>query len=415
MKRSVISLLICIAANFTLQAGQTTNLAVCIAKITNVASCSLQEKYKCKNAEETAQCYDVMPNSTVNNKDCPRIHQLILHQVVTILEVLEHEYKVLIHHAWVQNKEGKYVPLTGYVLKEDVQLVSTLRAEIDPKKYIPDQPGFSNSAPYVVLKEPFYNHSIGTRFNLSCEDNNNSSALRNNKWNVRALSYTSHGATDLCYSIPKEFCHVALDGKLSISSEECVEEAIKNTSEKCPFTWGGATYTHPLHDDVKPIKSTMNDENNNPYERWDRTDMPLLRSGMDASGYFLTLCQLCHIQNFAKNTTTLFALLDTIKPGYSLKNLDVVIFAGYAGFLHPEHNRITETRGYTNHSGRVRTVELSKTFKGIETTEQLLEAYYAGTPLELLSDAGAVIMAVKSWKIAPFESLNLIGQKIRGS
>lgn len=141
--------------------------------------------------------------------------------------------------------------------------------------------------------------------------------------------------------------------------------------------------------------------------------MQLPRTGMDASGFFLRVCQICDMDFFSKNTTTTFALLDPIQPGHVLRDLDVVAFRGYTGFLHPHNNTITETRGYSHHSGMVRTVELSKTFKGIETAEQLLEAYSTGKPLELLSDAGTVIMNVKTWKIAPFESLNKIGQKIR--
>lgn len=410
MKRFLLSLLVCFAGIFSLQA-ETPQLGVCTVRVANVFGTSVQECFPAATADQIASIYYTLANSNVKDQDFSRIHQLIFNEVVQIQQELTHEYVVAVLGAYVINKEGNTVPLVGHVLKEYITPITSIP---DAQASFPTQPEpttelhWNHNKPYVTLTKPFRGYSAGTRFNLYSDE-----ATETTNGSYTIFKYEPVASNFTCFQIPQEYA-ILNDTHTKTDSYTCVQSMVASLAGKCPTVWGGASITEELPDNGTITKqpSTFPGEAAS-VERWDRTDMPLPRAGMDASGFFLRVCQICNMDFFSKNTTTTFALLDPIQPGHVLRDLDVVAFRGYTGFLHPHNNTITETRSYNHHSGMVRTIELSKTFKGIDTAEQLLEAYYAGTPLELLSDAGAVLMTVKSWKIAPFESLNLIGQKIR--
>lgn len=345
---------------------------------------------------------------------CPRINQLLFHEIVTVIGHQHDEVHIKIPHMFFETANSSNKLDTYWTLKKNVIPLTKLEnAGIDLTK-IPEPISYNPSIQrhldqtIAVLTQPYHdplsriNFSAGTRFVV---DKTQRSPHFIMVWAYNPRKYTMH-------KIGLPITHVNVLNPRSTQDEQrslMVKTARQWARTKkgfIPYVWGGSSFSS-LCTDQLISEQHGRDIFNAPitfYTRAFYSSGPLC--GFDCTGLIIRAAQAAGIPYFYKNTTTLEKYLKPITNVNDLKIGDIIWFPGHVMIVSDlKNNMLIEAGGYNYGHGKTHEISLKKMFKNINTYYDLIKAYNDKKPLERLNTKGEVGGTYKNFKILSLESV----------
>ncbi len=333
---------------------------------------------------------------------CPRLFQVRFNDVVDVMGEQGSELLISLPHIFYQRQNETIKNTNYWSLKKNFMLFKDLQNQgVDISK-IPQPISFTHKTipqqPIVSLIHPFYDlktkrlYSIGTRFVIAGKPSGS-------VYNV--YSYSPFHKAMTTVSIPSTHC---------IQPQATQKESINNfvhlmrswahiKNGFIPYVLGGNSATQLCTKDQfkeLPYKA------NSIYQR-DGLSSPY--GGMDCAGLIASGAQAAGIPFYYKNSLTIALNLRTLREYESIEDGDIIWFLGHVVVVSSvKDGLLVEARSYEHGYGKVHEIPLNEQFKGINTYQDLLTAYFKQQPLSRLDKQGEVKQIISSFKILKLSS-----------
>ena len=276
--------------------------AVVIVPVADMVGEPLTQFYPDESIETI---YQQIPISWAGAKNdiytCPRIHQLLFNEVVTIIKEEGKEVLVAVSNMFHEKNGKRYNQF--WTLKQNLMPYNEI------KKHLPKPIDWQKnniekmSRDIITLKIPFYDsitdrtYSAGTRFVMigSKRDLNIALIFDPIKKIVKSIPIPSA----LCTNSYNHNKHEKI-----INFVKLLRTWAALDGGFIPLVWGGISFTHTYHDERFDIKTTKDTHGNTTvyWQRHEPHNPPYC--GFDASGIILRATQICGIPYYCKSTTT---------------------------------------------------------------------------------------------------------------
>ncbi len=320
---------------------------------------------------------------------CPRLHQSLYNEKVTVLETRENEVCISIPQLFYLANHKKQT--VYWTRKNNIVTCKELKKRgVDITK-IPAPLSFKSphtqQKNIVTLTNPWFDShtnlffSAGTRFVI----NKKSAAMHNNQIEVFVL----HPQT-LCMEtilIDKNICLINPPMEPGEKRKYFIHLLHSWVSTDCfiPYVWGGSSFVSCSHSPVIEEK-----EINTPkayFSLADCQDSP--KSGFDCAGLVSRAAQIAGIPYFYKNTSTLMQSLKPITQLTALQIGDLLWIPGHVMIVSDiKNNLLIEARSYHHGYGKVQEIALENVFKNIKTYEELFDAWRTKKPIVRIDNNG---------------------------
>lgn len=397
LKRIISISLICIL--FSCICNANSYQAFCKTAVADIINTPFENESSSYN--QIKNNYDNLPASWGPSKidllACPRLHQLLLHEIVTVLEETNYEAHVEITHLIAARDEQTLQPVQGWVLKENLCAL-----EDDYLPYLPQpidwQSGaISDNKKIIALISPFIDqdnklYSAGTRFAL----NRKSDDL------FYAITFDDQINNFKEIRIPQELCAyqptiAEYDKRMLFCTLIGVWSEIPDL--KIPLVWGGASIGMVYNaNDYYMSERIVDGQKLKVWERPFYGNAPLM--GVDASNLVSRAAQLVGIPYFWINSFTASRMLDEVGlDEYPLEG-DLIWMPGSLLIIKSvENNTLVTTMSYTAGYGTLIELPIDAVFKNINTLDDLLIARNAHEPLTVLNRDSSTARIVEEFKI----------------
>ena len=363
-----------------------TEKGIVIVPVSDLVGQPIQTFFPFQSVEES---YSRMPWG-YHKKDyriCPRIHQLIFHEIVDIIDEKKDEVAVRIPQLFYQTAHTKEPQSVYWTLKRNIIPFSTLiKSGIDieklpaPIEYInhSDEKHHNN---IVTLIEPHtdiqrgISFSAGTRFKYT---------IFNNEDAIRVYYLDPTKITIACTDIPRYKLHIFQPKPIKARLKDflaIVRKWAHLQKGVIPYLWGGCSFLD-IHENNHFIlkKNIVNGNELGYYAR------PFFKkkykSGYDCSNLIARAAQIVGLPYFYKNTFTLLNNLSTITPYQKIEDGDLIWITGHVFIVaNVKENTVIEAHAYDGGYGQVQEVPLFKVFKDIYSFKQLQDHCSAKKPL----------------------------------
>ncbi len=385
------------------QARTLPTKAVCVVPVANAFNEYVGKKFPTAQPKEISHLYHNVLAANIKDREFMRIHQFLLHEIVTVLEQHGTELLVQCSDHFCQNNPDEKVFNTYAVLAEEFLFLDQVKDfQLLPNPYEWYNGSSFKTDTIFTLKAPYTDPGSGVIFSLGTRFVKQTKRL--DEVTVFVLQGTKMGTK----TIPLSY-GVINSPRTFAEKEACIVEQFMNacTGEKrIPTAFGGSSAT-AFFKKHEYEKTTLSLPDGTTVEGYARTQESGIQSGFTMPELNFTFDRMCGAVNIFKNTTTWTRLGTPLAPDQAIKNLDYICAkSGYLGrVISVQDNLIADIRSYTQHHGIARLVKLSENFKGIETYEDLVHAYHTNQPLQLWNDDQTKVIATfKSgdWKIAVF-------------
>ncbi len=377
--------------------------AVCVVPVANAFNDYVGKKFPTPQTQQVKDLYHQVLAANVKNQDFMRIHQLLLHEIVTVLEQRGDELLIQCSDHFCQNNAGEKVFNTYAVLAEEFLFLDQVKDfQLLPNPYEWYNGSSFKTDTIFTLKAPYTDPSSGVTFSLGTR------FVKQTKRLDEVTVFVLQGKKMGTITIPTTY-GIINTPRTPAEKEACIIEQFMNacTGEKrIPTAFGGSSTT-ALFEKHEYKKTTLSLPDGTTIEGYTRTQESGIQSGFTMPELNFTFDRMCGAASFIKNTTTWQRLGTPLAPDQALKNLDYICAkSGYLGrVISVEDNLVADIRSYSQHHGIARLVKLSENFKGIETYKDLVKAFHTGQPLQLFNDDQTkIIVTFKpgDWKIAVF-------------
>lgn len=342
-------------------------------------------------AQGSIHTYAHLPLCSSTKGGCLRLHQLLLHEPVTILEEKNDEVKIEIHNLFYQTATSSEPHALYWSLKKNFIPLSKLSAQeqaLLPPTLSWKNPSFSGS--YITLLYPHvdtptgYTFSAGTRFMLQ--------EKKGTMYRVACLHPSKKKIVPV--HLPAHLCIKNNPSASSTQKRETFLTILKRWAHLpegfIPYVWGGCSFTHACtHPEFT--------HHNGIYTRL-HTVHP--KTGFDCTGLIARAAQMADIPYYYKNSTTLEKQLAPISGLDEIANGDIIWFSGHALVLSDiKKGLIIEARAYDHGFGKIHEAPLSTIFKNIFTVQDLFAACQKKIPLQRLDSRGNAVQTIARFKI----------------
>jgi hypothetical protein len=350
------------------------------------------------NYDHVKAAYEALPiswGSDVRSKEaCPRIYQLLLHELAVILEETDYEYLVAIPTAVTATQAGQIEPVQGWTLKTNLWDIS--QYGFDPESYDLLLPiGSNKSREVLFLVSPFLDndgsfYSAGTKFYVA--------QVLNTDYIVYAFDAALGHFKKI--TIPQILCSYQPQTFPDHQKREPFCDLVTMwatvTPQACiPLVWGGCSIGKVWdHDDYYKSLRTLDDGST--VAVWDRPKYgDDYYMGLDASSIILRAAQIVDIPYPWRNSTTALLMLEhTNQPSDG----DLLwVPGGLCIINNMAQNTIITVMSYTSGYGCLVQLPLHQAFKDIATYQDLIDAYQNGYPLTLLNHDGSIARSVENY------------------
>lgn len=383
--------------------AQLPRKAMCTACVLDVVEYPLGGLYG--TPDEVNHAYKNIPISwgphEQDKQVCPRTHQLLLHDIVTILDETPCEAFIQLDACYVLDAENHKQSLTGWVLKNHLKDLN----ELDSKK-TPALISWTNSnidranVKTVTLFTSFGDKSgtiycAGTRFILN----------RLVNMNFEVFAYSESNNDFILIEVPQSSC---VFETFYYSPEEKRNHFCRllniwtSIPGNCiPLVWGGASVGVVCDPNNFSLQTLTNAEGETRYA-WTRSSKMVANvyTGVDASGVILRAAHIMGIPYFCRNSKTAAQFLTQLSPKDYPQTGDIIWLPGSLLVINDlNKNTLITTMSYTSGYGALVELPLSKVFKDIMTYQQLSHAYRSGNSLTLLNKDGSQARTVEEFKV----------------
>ncbi len=345
---------------------------------------------------------------------CPRVHQLLMHEIVNIIKYEGDEVFIDVPHTFYITTYTK-VPQTRYwTSKKNIIPLHELKQRGLNLNLLPHAISFENPASIhhhenvVTLLKPYYDpehnitYSAGTRFIAD--------SISSDKRLVHVFAINPSSQTIDEIKIPRTSLlqtHQTTT-KQKIQTFVDILKIWAHQDGYIPYVWGGCSF---IHTELNHVINEHQQERNGTIHSWYERQHPHeqnahLKSGFDCAGLINRAAQIAGIPFFYKNTITIAEHLKELHPNEQLQSGDIIWMRGHVMVIADvRHNTIIEARGYDGDYGRVHEIEIGKVFKGIKTFRDLKKAWIEKRPLIRLNKAGKTQDTVKEIKLLKMKSV----------
>lgn len=339
--------------------------------------------------------YNTMAYAPESGNCCPRIYQLLLHEMVEVLEEKDNEVKITVPNIFYGKKDNPYCN-EFWTLKEN--LVNT--EELDQEK-IPTMTNFTTNSykkqhNELYLIKPLYikDHN----YMLSAATKVVADTTLEDPYYYKVFIYNPG---------KKQFESKKVNKKYFFSNtKHAIKDFIavlqKWTHPKhgfIPYVWGGGSFCYTVHqpyhlEKTKSMSCWTYEHSHNP------------KCGMDCSSLIVRASQVAQLPYYFRNTTTLGDQLQELTPQEKVENGDLILFKGHVIIITDVLNDMCiEARGYGQGFGKVQEIPIYQLFKGVRTISALKQKYLKKSSLERLDSRNRVAQLIPEFKIIKLKSV----------
>lgn len=317
---------------------------------------------------------------------CPRLHQLLYNEIVTVNKIVADEACISISHAYCLNCPSSLPHTTYWVLKKNLTFLDDLIKKKIDISHIPAAIDFSDkhhtiltNNQIITLKEPQYDSMVKIHFSAGTRFIKTPRELKRKASTIEVYAINYDTLKEYIIKIPIKKC---IFNKNIETNKERIADFVDLLKKWCqqkkgwiPYVWGGTSFTRLSHTEFKEVTQTGPRGDYSFYEYEKDTQSP--KSGFDCSGIILRAAQICSIPYFSKNTTTIAQCLSPLKVDEQLQEGDLILIKGHVMVISDmKKNLLIEARGYNHGYGKIHEIPLNQVFDGIETYNDLLNAFH---------------------------------------
>jgi len=369
-------------------ANLRAEFAVCIKPVADLVG---QPMSTIAPHESTQQIYDNMPCSPEEGRwASPRIHQLLLHEIVELVDdgvqdSKDGEVWIEIQNAFFHNHEhpfphdkyARYWTLKSNIITftqmQEMGINTTLLPQPIAYKHHniveANQNVVTLSKPLVLAEQLL---SVGTRFVCQQEE-----AAYYQCW--------------MFNSTTQQMSLVAIAKDVAIKQPHSIDAAIEQfvqilkqwssggSASVIPFVWGGCSAREFCSVADYTFERRQQEGVQIVYFTRPLTHKPY--AGFDSSGLLLRAAQICGIPYYFKNSSTASSYLRPLHAYEELENGDIIwLPVGLLVVSDCSNNNVITSQGYRYGNGYVQEIALADLFT-IETIQDLIYAYRNNLPL----------------------------------
>ena len=359
--------------------------AVVISPITDLIGSPIQNFAPNRPIEQAYQELSLCGGFTNPYVSCPRMHQLLAHEIVKVVEERGEEVYVQTSNAFFITKISSKPRDSYWMLKKSIIPIKSL-GENAIEKLPPPVSYKKEKIPnekIVTLTQPYQSFSAGTRFKLA--------GKLGKKISVFALPPGSSRIKKI--KLPREQCVIGEKEKRTLFLKT-VRQWAHCEKGYIPYVWGGCSFIVPATGNWHEKKM----EKRSHFCIEDDASSP--KNGFDCAGLITRAAHIAGIPFFYKNTTTIAQHLKPITPDSPLQAGDVIWIPWHVMIVGDlEKNTLIEARSYRHGYGKVQEIELKKVFKNIETYHDLQQALLGKKPLQRMDKNGKIRETFKNFKL----------------
>jgi cell wall-associated NlpC family hydrolase len=350
--------------------------------------------------------YNTLPFQA-SDDSCPRIHQLIFNEIVTIVEEQGEEICVQVTNIFYEQPTSSFKNDTYWTLRKNVIALAELHKKGIDSGIIPQPLSYKKPlTPHqqkniATLKLPWHDSiththfSVGTRFVIESL----------HKYSVKVSLIHPHKLIATTIEIPREYVSLSTP---TIDKHKAQKDFVTLVTTwarqgSIPYVWGGISFTtlcpeESWHKVQLPSKRVL-------YERPGyQTSGP--KTGFDCTGLIARAAQICNIPYYFKNTNTLIKYLKPLDEHSALANGDLLWFPGHVLIITDMHKGLfVEARGYAHGFGKVQEIPFSHVFQDIRSAHDLTHAFFKKKILKRLDHAGQVVQLIPDFRIFKLASV----------
>jgi hypothetical protein len=323
---------------------------------------------------------------------CPRLHQLIAHEMVEVLDQTQNEYKIKTPHLFYVTGATQEQHNCFWTDKKNIVLVEEL--EQNKTVSLAQFPSFNKNNPTIVLVKPFFDnktnqtYSVGTRF--VCKQ------ITNKQATIFTYDPQNHKGS----STKIDAHYYCLQPKTEEQQKKLFVRLLKywTQPEHIAYVFGGCSFTEPCSKnfekktaDHKPLAYTRIESENK------------TKNGFDCAGIIVRAAQAAGLDFPYKNTHTIKECLPHLSIADQIVEGDLIWIPGHVmAVSNTKEHRLVEARSYSHGYGIVQEIELCKVFKDIKTYDDLLQAFKTKTKIQRLDSSGVVRDTISDLKLIKF-------------
>lgn len=357
--------------------------------------------------------YKKIPYSLNNvSKECPRLHQLLFNEIVTIKRDNGIEVECEVPNFFYIGYNGQERS-SIWILKKHIKMLTDF-AEADILKNFPEpyslkykNSKYKSDKTIVALKYGWFDkatykyYSAGTRFKR------NKTADTKIEYGIRLFNREKNIFENSL--IPKKlaltFNYKSNEAKTA-SFVNILKEWASEKNGIISYVWGGVSFLKRDTDQDFFLNSNYINFKNLKF--WDRPYRGKPPTGFDCSGLILRAAQICDMPYFYKNTETLSKYLSPLEKSKlcRLKNGDLIWYPGHVSIVSDiEKNEVIEAVGYRFGYGKVHSIKLNKLFENINNYKDLVFAYKNNKNLKRLKRDGSVGRIIDKFLLLKMDSI----------
>jgi len=367
--------------------------------------------------DSSGRLYNQFPLDGGKNKPlvaCPRTHQLIYHEIVEIKqnkEPVTDMYDIIVPNIfYVLN--GSHIPQNTYrIHKKNLITFKELKSKKvdinkfpEPISFIKKNNPFDNDT--VALIMPHINSETKITFSAGTRFKRCTMSLPESDENLSVYAFDKKIFNFRTIEIPKH--------KLMITSPTTNQDKIKAFVQLArdwahikngfiPYVWGGSSYIHLSNGRFTEIFASENNVKTSFFELDDYPYSP--RPGLDCSGLVWRAAQICGIPYYCKNTATIAHYLKELENS-KLEDGDLILIPRHVMIVSSvKNNKLVEARSYGHGYGKVQELSLKKVFKGMNTYQDLINAYHNNQTIYRLNSEGIIAETISQLKLIKFSSV----------
>jgi cell wall-associated NlpC family hydrolase len=317
---------------------------------------------------------------------CPRLHQLLYHDVVEILQTDKDYSYVRVPDFWYQTHGATERNCCFWIRTDDL----VHKNKLSPHDWC-NLTGMHGSPPeaYITLIAPWYAHTLRTTFSVGTRFSLNTTTPHANYYSVYALHPNTLTVHTL--RIPRKFAYEPTAHTLQerLAYYQQLISQWSRSAKIVPYVWGGCSMQHICHDTQY---HAFHVGDNCIYRR---TAEPVQKTGVDCAGLIMLAARTAGLPYPLKNTTTIVRN-GAPTTAAALEVGDILWVPGHVMLIvDPHKGLLLEASHYTYGVGHVRMVHVSKLFKDIRSFTDIEQALAQKKSLQRLNRDGNVYQEIK--------------------
>jgi len=280
--------------------------------------------------------------------------------------------------------QDTHEPLNTFWVKKEQVLFFDQIQDKEVEKVIPD--GEYAGKPTIVLRYPWNNFSVGTRFFYnSLHDKEDLYCIQYPDYKKKIVVTTyipkkyALKEISLMDESQARFRFVKLINQLIDSVAE-----LTNDTQVIPYVWGGSSFIWSHQKDESDFY-----QQDGVWRRWSENNKQY--TGYDCSEFVMRMAQIAGIYFPWKTSWAIREKKRVLTQEDILENGDIIWMPGHVMVVSDlENNELIEARSYGSGFGCVHRIKVSEFFDGIDTYQDLVAAYHAHKKIKYKNKSGIV-------------------------